>query len=122
MSGDTRLDKLSNVRLEMSRLYRKAKTGKLDAAEASKLVYILREIRTTLEAEVIERLEQRMLNLEERVEAIMQELETALDELAAARRPKEPAPLPVGVIRQQMDIRGGHCLCRSYLWAMGKTQ
>ena len=67
MSGETRLDKLSNVRLEMARLYRKAKTKKLDPAEASKLVYILREIRTTLEAEVVERLEQRMLNLEERV-------------------------------------------------------
>ena len=68
-TNNTRLDRLATVRIEMARIYRKAKARKLDAGEASKLVYILREIRCCIEAEVIERLEQRMLWIQEQTQA-----------------------------------------------------
>jgi hypothetical protein len=53
--------------------------------------------------------------LEERVEALMDELEDALEALAAERRPEG---VPQGVIRRLMNAKGfGDCLCRSYLAA-----
>jgi hypothetical protein len=54
--------------------------------------------------------------LEDRVRALMQELNEILDQLAEVRRPKgEGKAIPAGWLRMQMDVRGGHCLCRSYL-------
>jgi hypothetical protein len=53
--------------------------------------------------------------LEERVEALMDELEDALEALAAERRPEG---VPQGVIRRLINAKGfGDCLCRSYLAA-----
>jgi hypothetical protein len=55
-------------------------------------------------------------NLEDRVRALMDELDKLLDQLAEARRPKgENRAIPAGWLRMQMDVKGGHCLCRSYL-------
>jgi hypothetical protein len=55
-------------------------------------------------------------NLEERVRALMEEINEILDQLAETRRPKgEGKAVPQGWLRMQMDVRGGHCLCRSYL-------
>jgi hypothetical protein len=56
--------------------------------------------------------------LEERVRVLMEELDAILDQIAEERRPKgEDRAIPVGCIRQELDIRGGHCFCRSYLAA-----
>lgn len=60
-----RLDRLSSVRLEMARIYRKVRNKRMPAEEATKHVYILREIRTVIEAEVHERIEERLVRLEE---------------------------------------------------------
>jgi hypothetical protein len=52
----------------------------------------------------------------ERVEALREELDEVLDQLAEERRPKgEGRAIPAPCMRLEMDIRGGHCLCRSYL-------
>jgi hypothetical protein len=57
-----------------------------------------------------------MPTLEERVEALMDELEDALEALAAERRPEG---VPVGVIRRLINAKGfGDCLCRSYIAAV----
>ena len=58
--------------------------------------------------------------LEERVEALMDELEDALEALAAERRPEG---VPQGVIRRLMNAKGfGDCLCRSYIAAVKENQ
>ena len=61
--------------------------------------------------------------LEERIVALREELDSALNELAEERRPKGDGgrAIPVGWMRQEMDIRGGHCLCKSYLAASKQT-
>jgi hypothetical protein len=53
--------------------------------------------------------------LEERVRALMEELDKLLDQIAEERRPKgEGRAVPAGWLRMQLDLRGQHCLCRSY--------
>lgn len=42
------------MRLEMARVYREARAGKLDTQEASRLVYILGELRKAYETHVID--------------------------------------------------------------------
>jgi hypothetical protein len=59
-ANNTGLGTLARVRLEMGKIYRQAKSGKLDPMTASRLVYILKEIRCCLEAEILERLETRV--------------------------------------------------------------
>jgi hypothetical protein len=60
--------------------------------------------------------------LEERVRALMTELNELLDQIAEERRPKgEDRAIPAGWMRMQLDIRGGHCLCRSYLAAIKES-
>jgi hypothetical protein len=49
---------------ELGCLYREARTGKTEPDIACKLVYILKEIRATLEAQVLERLEERLEAIE----------------------------------------------------------
>ena len=44
-----------DVRREMAKIYREAKGGKRDAADAAKLVWMLAEIRKCIELEEIER-------------------------------------------------------------------
>jgi hypothetical protein len=57
--------------------------------------------------------------LEERVRALMQEFDETLDALAEERRPKgEDKAIPAPCMRQALDIKGGHCLYRSYLAAI----
>jgi hypothetical protein len=55
------------VRLEISRLYRAAKTGRREAGETARLVWILGQVRACLEAEAIERLEQKMDAMQESI-------------------------------------------------------
>lgn len=57
-----RLDTADAIRLEMARVYRDARSRKLDSQEASRLVYMLGEIRKAYETTVIER---RLKSLEE---------------------------------------------------------
>lgn len=52
-----------DVRREQSRVYREARAGKLDKVDAAKLVWILGEIRKSIETHDIE---QRITELEER--------------------------------------------------------
>jgi hypothetical protein len=47
----------------MSRLYREARAGKIASGEATRLAYILREIRMTIEAERVEALEAKVNDL-----------------------------------------------------------
>src|SRR3954464_2599140 len=47
-----RLDTLRSIRIEQSRLYRAAIRGRLPSDELGRLVYALKEIRSTLEAEI----------------------------------------------------------------------
>ena len=69
-------------------------------------------------------------SLEERVAALREELEEALDALAAERRaaaakggPEGAVPPPLGTFRRMIDARGyGDCLCRSYLVALKEDQ
>jgi hypothetical protein len=44
----------------MARLYQLALDGELSAAQASRMVYMLREIRCAIESETLERLEDRL--------------------------------------------------------------
>jgi hypothetical protein len=62
-----RLDRLSSVRAEMAKLYRAAKTGRRDAREATSLIWMLNSIRGALEAEAIERAEEKMAELTKRL-------------------------------------------------------
>lgn len=57
-----RLDTADSIRLEMARVYRDARSRKLDSQEASRLVYMLGELRKCHETTVIER---RLKSLEE---------------------------------------------------------
>ena len=67
-------------------------------------------------------------SLLKRVEALLIELDAALDDLAAERKARvescgpadrEGAAIPQSTFRQIMDQRGfGDCLCRSYLAAV----
>ena len=49
------LDTVGGVVTELGRVYREARRGDLDIGEATRLAYILREIRCALEAGDIER-------------------------------------------------------------------
>jgi hypothetical protein len=61
--------------------------------------------------------------LEDRVNALLEELEDALDELAQQQRPKSEHAPPVGIIRRMLNARGfGDCPCRSYLQAIKENQ
>jgi hypothetical protein len=60
--------------------------------------------------------------LQVRVEALIEELEEALDALAEARRPKGEHGIPQPLIRRMMNAKGfGDCLCRSYLAAIKES-
>jgi len=63
-SGSIALTKMAHVRTELSRLYREARTGKIDMGDATKLTYILQVL-----AKIIEGGE-----LEARIEALEQAL------------------------------------------------
>jgi hypothetical protein len=58
-----RLGSLRGVRTEMARLYEAALNGRMEASKASRMVYILKEIRCAIESETLERLEQRLAEL-----------------------------------------------------------
>lgn len=49
------LNTVGGVVVELGRVYRQARRGSLDLGEATRLAYILREIRCALEASDIER-------------------------------------------------------------------
>ena len=64
-------------------------------------------------------------SLEKRVEALQEELEDALEALAAARKAlcdkngPDGGAMPQSVFRRMMDAKGfGDCPCRSYLAAV----
>ena len=54
-TGRTNLHSIERVRQEMARCYREAKAGRIPAAEASRLTYILGEISKLLRDEALER-------------------------------------------------------------------
>ncbi|MGO8754894.1 MAG: hypothetical protein ACLQHK_06640 [Gallionellaceae bacterium] len=58
-----KLATLENIRREMARVYRGARTGETDTADASRLIYMLTSISKMIE---IGELEQRITLLEER--------------------------------------------------------
>ena len=57
------LDTLAGVRSEMSRLYRLALNGRIRSDEMTRFVYVLREIRACLEAEILTDVQQRLVLL-----------------------------------------------------------
>ena len=64
-----KLKSLADVRHEMARIYREARFGKLDASVATRLTFILKEIRCCLEAEMLQCIEQRVDEIVNRVSA-----------------------------------------------------
>ena len=54
-AGPIKLTNADEIRLEMARVYREARAGKLEAQEATRLVYMLGEIRKAYETSVVER-------------------------------------------------------------------
>jgi len=54
------LDTVAGVRSEMSRLYRLGLNGRIRSDELTRLVYVLREIRACLEAELLTDVQQRL--------------------------------------------------------------
>src|SRR5258707_2241867 len=54
------LDTLAGVRGEMARLYRLALNGRLASDELTRFVYVLKEIRACLEAELLTDVQQRL--------------------------------------------------------------
>ena len=50
-----RLDTVGGIVTELGRVYRQARRGELDLGDATRLAYVLREIRCALEASDIER-------------------------------------------------------------------
>jgi hypothetical protein len=57
------LDTLAGVRGEMGRLYRLGLNGKIPPDEMTKFVYVLKEIRACLEAELLTDVQQRLASL-----------------------------------------------------------
>ena len=61
--------------------------------------------------------------LADRVEALMEELEEALEALAEERRPKGEHGMPRPLMRRMLNAKGfGDCLCRSYRAALKEGQ
>ena len=54
------LDTLAGVRGEMARLYRLGLNGRIPSDELTRFVYVLREIRASLEAEILADVQQRL--------------------------------------------------------------
>ena len=54
------LDTLAGVRSEMARLYRLGLNGKIRSDEMTRFVYVLKEIRSCLEAEILTDVQQRL--------------------------------------------------------------
>ena len=54
------LNTLAGVRGEMARLYRLGLNGRLPSDELTRLVYVLKEIRACLEAEMLTEVQQRL--------------------------------------------------------------
>jgi hypothetical protein len=54
------LDTLAGVRAEMARLYRLALNGRIRSDELTRLVFVLKEIRACLEAEILTDVQQRL--------------------------------------------------------------
>jgi hypothetical protein len=64
------LGSLRGVRREMARLYQLVLSGELEAAKASRMIYVLREIRCAIESETLERLERRLTEVATTVGAV----------------------------------------------------
>jgi hypothetical protein len=63
-----RLDSLAGVRGEMARLYRLCLNGKIESGELTRLVYVLKEVRACLEAEMLIDVQDRLAMLTQDVE------------------------------------------------------
>jgi hypothetical protein len=57
------LDSLIGVRAEMGRLYRLALNGKIPTDELTRLIYTLKEIRSCIESEILNDVQQRLVLL-----------------------------------------------------------
>ena len=62
------LDTLAGVRGEMARLYRLGLNGRIRSDEMTRFVYVLREIRACLEAELLTDVQQRLVLLSQNME------------------------------------------------------
>ncbi len=62
------LDSLASVRGEMARLYRLALNGRIRLDEMTKLIFALREIRSSIEAEILVDIQQRLILLSQDLE------------------------------------------------------
>jgi hypothetical protein len=60
-----RLDRLSTIRAEMAKLYRRMRNGKLTSEEGSRLVRVLREIAEVVKTETELDIGERLARLEE---------------------------------------------------------
>lgn len=60
------LNNLVSLRLEMTALYREARAGRIELGDATRLVYILMQIKAVLESSDMEK---RMAELEEQIRA-----------------------------------------------------
>jgi hypothetical protein len=68
MSEKVRLNTLGAVRTEMASIYRALKRGDLESQEATRRVYVLKEIRCCLESEMLVTLEERMAKIQGRTQ------------------------------------------------------
>ena len=57
------LDTLAGVRAEMARLYRLALNGRMRTDELTRLIFVLKEIRACVEAELLVDIQQRLVVL-----------------------------------------------------------
>ena len=57
------LDTLAGVRAEMARLYRLGLNGRIRSDEMTRFVYVLKEIRAVIEAEILTDVQQRLASL-----------------------------------------------------------
>jgi hypothetical protein len=62
------LDTLASVRTEMARVYRLTLQGKLEPETMTKLIYVLKEIRACIEADVFDEAPRRLAELEAKLE------------------------------------------------------
>ena len=59
-----RLENSPQIRREMAKVYRQMEAGEIDAIKGTKLVYVLTEISRTLERENVEKLSERLDEVE----------------------------------------------------------
>ena len=112
------LDTLAGVRGEMARLYRLGLNGQIRSDEMTRFIYVLREIRACLEAEILTDVQQRLALLSRDMDnhnghrVLISRLSQAVDLLE--QRLQQNRPLKVVKVRRGL-ARGSGCGARSAL-------